>query len=176
MSENMLKNPTGLVEIKGRHRVRFESLVEYNSNGYPESVVFAEIYENMQHSTVLRMQLRNEDLWELVEGAKEIIAIADAIPSSKETTKKLGRYVKYTESGGTKNKLYFGAAKSETPLYYLNFTQEKGGAKKTLNISLSPIAMTAWIERMIHFAKCADRSFFAYYARGEQKGVHHERQ
>lgn len=172
MSEKMLKKPTGLIEIKGKHRVRFESVVEYNPNGYPEGVVFAEIYENMHHHTVLRMQLRNEDLWELVEGAKEIIAIADAIPSSNETAKKLGGYVKYTESGGVKNKLYFGVAKSQTPLYYLNFTQEKGGAKKTLNISLSPLVMAAWIERMAHFAQCADRSLFAYYS----KGVHHEQQ
>lgn len=172
----MQKIPTGCIEFKGKHRVRFEAVVEYNENGYPEGVVFAEIHKDLKQEEVIRMQLRHEDLWELAEAAREIQAISDAIivTNQKQPIKKLGKYAKYTQSHAGKSMLYFGVSKGEITLFYLNFTRTKKKGeeefKETLNISLAPLSLQAFIQRMTFFAKESERAYFMLYA-DKNKGV-----
>ena len=169
----MLKKRTGVVEFKGRHRVRFESVVEENSNGYPEAVVFAEIYKDMKQDEVIRMQLRHADMWCVVEGAKEIMETSLLLQkpeSEKDTHKALGRFRKITQSGSNQTSLYFGVAKHhDRTLFYINFTQKSREAKKTLNISLGETEFKAAAAQLDHFVRCAERSYFEIYrGKGEK--------
>lgn len=185
--ESARKTVLGNLTFKGKHLLSLDGLLEYGEDLYPRDIVFFEMRENMQTGShaVIRMMLRNSDLFELSYAFDEVLQLEDSVDSNVlredvvnglAVVKQLGAYKKFTKSEKFTTKLFLGFKKSFTLVnnnevfesrFYINIKR----GEKTLVMGFSKIELLSMKKRFRIFAAYLDQHLWV-----AQKNVSSEKQ